>query len=90
MSLLRDSGHEVYDFQSPSHQGPSTDATGFLWSEIDLDWQNWDPTQLREGLNHPLAEKGFSTDLGAMEWADTFVLLLPRRTVPPIWKRAGP
>lgn len=69
---LRMVGHEVYDFRHPA---PGNE--GFKWSDIDHAWQSWTPEQYREALQHPIAQAGFALDYGAMEWADTGVLLLP-------------
>jgi len=71
--LLRQFGHDVYDFRNPPNGIP-----GFAWSELDPDWQNWTAEQYREHLiTHPIAARGYVTDLRGMEWADTCVLLLP-------------
>jgi len=72
VKALRDAGHEVYDFKNPT-----ADDHGFAWSDIDPDWQNWTNDQYIEALNHPIAQAGFDSDFKAMEWADTFVLVLP-------------
>lgn len=64
-------GHEVYDFRNPPGR------TGFSWAEIDPAWASWDPETYRRALNHPVALAGFGSDHAAMEWADTFVLVLP-------------
>jgi hypothetical protein len=72
VSVLRRSGHEVYDFKNPR-----AGNHGFHWSEIDPDWQNWTTEAYRECLNHPIAEAGFKSDFDAMKWADTFILVLP-------------
>lgn len=69
---LRDAGHEVYDFKNPPHGN-----TGFHWSQIDPNWKNWTEDEYRDALEHPLAVAGFNSDMEAMEWADTFVLILP-------------
>jgi hypothetical protein len=71
VNLLRELGHAVYDFRNPP-----TDA-GFHWYEIDEGWESWTPCQYREALKHPLAVRGFASDFGAMQWADTCVLVLP-------------
>ena len=34
--FLRHLGHEVYDFKNPPHGD-----TGFHWSQIDPNWENW-------------------------------------------------
>ena len=72
VALLRELGHEVYDFRNPR-----PGDTGFAWSEIDPDWLGWDPATYRNLLRHPIAQAGFKSDFDAMKWADTFVLLLP-------------
>lgn len=70
--LLRARGHEVYDFRNPR-----PGDHGFAWSEIDPDWLDWTPARYVELLDDPIARAGFASDFEAMEWADTFVLLLP-------------
>ena len=52
VDILRDLGHEVYDFKNPPHGNG-----GFQWSDIDPDWQNWTTEQYQEALNHPIAQK---------------------------------
>lgn len=69
---LREHGHEVYDFKNPK-EGDK----GFHWSEIDLNWQQWSPEKYRDCLNHPIAKAGYKSDFDAMEWADTFVGVMP-------------
>lgn len=70
---LRLQGHEVYDFKNPP-----TGVPGFSWSEIDPEWQNWSAKQYRDHVTtHPIAARGFVTDLRGMMWADTCVLVLP-------------
>ena len=46
VGILRDLGHEVYDFKNPPHGNG-----GFQWSDIDPNWQNWTTEQYREALN---------------------------------------
>lgn len=70
---LRSSGHKVYDFRNPPNG-----VKGFAWSEIDPDWQGWSADRYREFLTtHPIAARGFVTDLRGMQWADTCLLVLP-------------
>lgn len=69
---LRRSGHEVYDFRNPAPGNK-----GFAWSEIDPNWQQWTPVQYREALQHPIAERGYGHDIGALRWCDACVLVLP-------------
>lgn len=71
---LRNAGHEVYDFRNPYAVGQ---GGGFSWRDIDPDWQEWSPSQFRANLEHPSAVRGFAADWHGMQWADTFVLLLP-------------
>lgn len=72
VQTLRASGFEVYDFRNPE-EGDN----GFHWSEIDPDWQFWSADEYVEALIHPVAVDGFGKDKAAMEWADTFVLVMP-------------
>ena len=72
VGILRDLGHEVYDFKNPPHGNG-----GFQWSDIDPNWQNWTTEQYREALNHPIAQKGFDSDFNGMKWADVCVMVLP-------------
>jgi len=66
-------GHEVFDFRNP----PSG-LGGFAWSEIDPQWIGWSAAEYRRLLlTHPIAARGFVTDLRGMMWADTCVLVLP-------------
>ena len=71
VSFLREQGHEVYDFRHPAGK------TGFQWSQIDEDWENWSTDQYRAALEHPIAQAGFKSDFDAMQWADVCVLVLP-------------
>lgn len=69
---LREVGHEVYDFRNPPG------GSGFAWSDISPDWENWTNEQYRHiVLNNPIASHGFISDKRAMEWADACVLVLP-------------
>lgn len=72
VAALRGAGHEVYDFRNPA---PGN--RGFAWSQIDPAWQAWTTEQYRAALTHPIAASGFAHDVGAMEWATDFCLVLP-------------
>ena len=73
VQALQQAGHEVYDFRNPFNCVP-----GFSWSEIDPEWQGWSAVEYRQLLTtHPIAARGFVSDLRGMQWADTCVLLLP-------------
>lgn len=69
---LRAAGHEVYDFKQPMPE-----AKGFGSSEVDPEWKAWVPERFRECLSHPVAVKGFDSDLDAMKDADACILVLP-------------
>ena len=72
VNILRDAGHEVYDFRNPPGG-----RKGFQWSEIDPAWKTWTPPDFRFNLLDPVAADGFRADWDGMLWADTGVLLLP-------------
>lgn len=73
VEVLRAEGHEVYDFRHP----PGGDQLGFSWSEVSPRWKLWTAEQYIAALDHPIANAGFDSDFGAMEWADACVLVLP-------------
>lgn len=80
VDLLREDGHEVYDFRNPPG------STGFSWAEVKPTATPGIPSKgadlepadsyLRM-IEHPRARAGFDADFAAMQWADTIVLLLP-------------
>lgn len=76
--LLRVVGHEVYDFREPA---PGN--RGFSWHKIDPTIPpgpadlSLTPKQIRTMLEHPAAKEGFALDMGALEWCDACVLVLP-------------
>jgi hypothetical protein len=72
VAALIEVGLGVYDFRHPE---PGNE--GFRWSDIDPEWQGWDPQRFRACLEHPIARKGFRLDWGAMLQADIGVLVLP-------------
>lgn len=70
---LQSFGHQVYDFRNPPSGVP-----GFAWGEIGKDWQQWTADAYRKHLTtHPIAARGYMSDMRGMEWADTCLLLLP-------------
>ncbi len=71
VTLLREQGHEVYDFRNPPG------GSGFSWREIDPAWECWSPQKFRDALEHPVAIDGFSTDMNALLDADCCVLVMP-------------
>jgi len=72
VSVLRNAGHEVYDFRNPE-----PGDHGFHWSWIDPKWMSWTSAQFRYCLGHPLAKDGFGKDFDAMKNAELFVLVSP-------------
>ena len=72
VSLLREAGHEVYDFRNPE-----PDNRGFAWSQIDPAWRSWSAEQFRRALSSRVALAGWVLDQTAMNHADTCVLALP-------------
>ena len=78
VEILRYAGHEVYDFREPT---PGN--RGFSWHEIDPSIPVGPadlvlgPSKIRDMLQHPAAQDGFRLDMGALEWCDTCVLVLP-------------
>lgn len=72
VAMLRNAGHEVYDFRNPA---PGN--TGFAWAEIDPAWQDWTAKRFIDALVSPIALYGYSFDKEGLDWCDTCVLLLP-------------
>lgn len=71
--ILRNAGHEVYDFRNPS-----PGETGFGWKEGASPEQLTEPKRFRdEVLTHPLARAGFARDMQALESSEAVVLALP-------------
>lgn len=66
---LRALGHHVYDFRNSLYS--------FRWDDIDPGWREWSADQYRCALLHPAAQRGYASDMGAMQEADTCVLVLP-------------
>jgi hypothetical protein len=73
VEVLRQAGHEVYDFQHP----PGGDHLGFSWSEIDPGYDRWTAIDYIGALEHPIAVAGFDSDFDAMQEANGCVLVLP-------------
>lgn len=68
---LRHAGLAVYDFKNPP------DSTAFSWSQIDPAWHAWNPQRFIAGLQHPLAQAGFASDMGALNECTAGILVLP-------------
>ena len=73
VSVLREFGHEVYDFRNPE-----PGDHGFSWRSCAGKDQLLDPERFRsEVLTHPIAQAGFAKDMRALADADATVLVLP-------------
>lgn len=72
VDILRQAGHEVYDFRNPPNG-----KGGFAWSDIDENWEQWTTDEYFKALEHPIAEEGFASDFDGMKWADCCVMVLP-------------
>ena len=70
--ILREAGHEVYDFRNPARGND-----GFSWASIDPDWQHWTAQQQIAALDHLVAQFGLALDYGGMQWANVLVMLQP-------------
>lgn len=74
--ILRDAGHEVWDWRNPP-----TGGSGFSWQQVgQSDYKHGDkisPSAWRAMLQHPIAQAGFASDLAGMSWCDVGVLLHP-------------
>jgi hypothetical protein len=66
--LLRENGHEVYDFRGEE---------GFSWREIDDNWLHWTPREYLVGLEHQFANRGFKRDMDALKRCDACVYIMP-------------
>lgn len=73
VAVLKEMGHMVYNFREPT--GP--ESRGFHWSEISERWERWETHEYRTALDSVIAVAGYANDWGAMQWADTCVLVLP-------------
>ena len=72
VKMLREAGHEVYDFRNPPDGSP-----GFDWAPIDENWLSWPPERFVQELENPVTLSGFRPDKYGLDWCDTCILLLP-------------
>ncbi len=72
VQILRDLGHEVFDFRHPE---PGNN--GFHWSDIDPGWETWSPSHFLQALRHPLVRLGLKQNTDGMESCDTCILVMP-------------
>lgn len=84
-ATLKAAGIDHYDFRNPPG------GTGFSWKHVRPDYDgpivatevrtkgaDWEPIDTYLAMvHHPRADEGFAEDFGAMQRADTFVLVLP-------------
>jgi hypothetical protein len=76
--MIRALGHDVYDFRNPHATGDRENGAkgqGFHWTEIDPNWRNWTPGELRDALETPRALEGFHSDYDALIWCDICVMV---------------
>lgn len=73
IAVLRAAGIDCYDFRNPPG------GAGFGWEQIGgTPFSRSEPVGVYlKMLDHPRAVEGFDADFGAMQQADTFVLVLP-------------
>jgi len=72
VELLRVAGHAVYDFRNP----PS--RAGFGWEQLERGGaESWSAPEFRDALQHPIAQAGFASDMGALRDCDACLLVLP-------------
>ncbi|HUW32601.1 MAG TPA: hypothetical protein VM223_13405 [Planctomycetota bacterium] len=69
LEAVRSAGFDCYDFQNTK--------SAFNWSQIDPEWRDWNVREYINGLDHPLAMRGFESDFRALQEADACVLVLP-------------
>ena len=72
ISILRQCGHDVYDFRYPA-----PGDNGFSWVSIGPDREKWSPSEYRQALSHPIARDNYALDIGALKRCDACVLVLP-------------
>lgn len=78
VAVLREWGHEVYDFKNPPGR------TGFAWSQCHEEIKEAFRTKPLDEIESYLAametsaaKAGFASDKAALDWCDTCVLVLP-------------
>lgn len=69
---LRSEGFDFYDFRHPT-EGDD----GFSWREVDPAWESWSPDRFATMLDHPVARRGFDSDMRALHAADVVLLVMP-------------
>jgi len=75
VELLRENGHEVYDFKQPDGPGSNWETVG---KEIgNEDWKNWTVEQYIRAIYHPVAVAGYRKDFEALSKTDACVFVAP-------------
>ena len=76
VTMLRECGHDVYDFRNPK---PGDD--GFRWSQLgNPEYKHGnlvDPAIWRTMLQHPRAAESYESDISHVRWCDAVVYVLP-------------
>ena len=72
VSILRDVGHEVYDFRNTKPDGGA-----FNWEDINPNWEEWTNEQFQQALEHPLAIEAHKNDIEALSTSQAVVMVLP-------------
>ena len=72
VSLLREYGHDVYDFTKPGDKAMSN-----VWDDVHLNHDLCTSNQYIEAISDPIVIKRFVDHVNAMTASDTCVLLLP-------------
>jgi len=72
VAMLREFGHEVYDFRNPT-----AGNTGFHWSECIPGVSAHTVEGYLKAIRSDRATQGFGFDKSALDWCDVCVLVLP-------------
>jgi nucleoside 2-deoxyribosyltransferase len=72
VALLREFGHEVYDFRNPA-----PDQKGFAWRDCISGVDAKTIPSYLQVIRSDRAEAGFGLDKNALDWCDTCVIVLP-------------
>lgn len=72
VAMLRELGHEVYDFRNPA-----PGQKGFAWRDCVAGEDAKSIPSYMKAIRSERAMEGYRFDKEALDWADTCVLLLP-------------
>jgi len=72
VKMLREAGHEIYDFKNPGHG-----RCEFSWKYVSPTWREWSPQEYRASFDHPRAVSGFLNNFNAMTRATECLILCP-------------